>query len=303
MAAGRPETTPRPGGRAGLVLLNWNSWEDTRDRAIAARSWRRLRPRVVVVDNGSSGPDEARLRAALPDVDLVAAGRNLGFGGGSNLALRRLTTPYALLLNPDAVVDEPDVEALLAALDEDPLAAVAGPVLTDGTGCVRAVGGRDIGRYARTHWRPHEAGRRVDSVHEVDYVPGTVALLRLEAFHGVGGFDERFFFSGEMADLCRRLRVGGWRCLVVPRARARHERGGRSPERRDLDAYYALRNRFLYVAKHANTGSRWLWALRGTASAVRHLALARPSRARAELRAVAHGLRGRFGAAHGEAPL
>ncbi|MEZ5333671.1 MAG: glycosyltransferase family 2 protein, partial [Thermoanaerobaculia bacterium] len=253
-----------------------------------------------VVDNDSSGDDLARLEAALPGVRILPAGTNLGFGGGNNLALRELATGCALLLNPDAGLAEADAERLLAELESDPRIAVTGPLLTDPTGRVEAVGGRDIGRHARTHRRPEEAVAPDAPPIEVDYVPGTAALLRLDAVRAVGGFDERFFFSGEMADLCRRLREAGWRCVVVPGARAWHRRADRDAARRDLDAYYSLRNRFLFVRKHGAPGRRWWWAARGTVSALRHLVTGRPARARAEMRAVLHGLRGRFGPASGD---
>src|SRR5215217_4281621 len=45
---------------------------------------------IVVVDNGSADGTPAMLRAEHPEVLLLEAGRNLGFAGGNNLALRRV---------------------------------------------------------------------------------------------------------------------------------------------------------------------------------------------------------------------
>src|SRR5215212_12126410 len=45
---------------------------------------------IVVVDNASSDGTPAMLRAEHPEVHLLEAGRNLGFAGGNNLALRRV---------------------------------------------------------------------------------------------------------------------------------------------------------------------------------------------------------------------
>ena len=283
------------------MILNWNAWEEVRDRALEVSAWNRLLPDLWVVDNGSAGGEISRLRAALPRARVLDAGRNLGYGGGANLALREVATPFVLLLNHDAGLDERTALELMALLERRGDAAVAGPALTDRTGEIEALGGRDIGRHVRTHRRPGENGEdsREDAI-AVDYVPGTVALLRIEAARQVGGFDERFFFSGEMADLCRRLVDRGWRCLVLPGARAWHHRGGRGARREALDAYYSLRNRFLYLRKHPAPGRRTLWALYAVASALRHLLGGRPAHARAQILALAHGLRGRFGDRHRE---
>jgi hypothetical protein len=301
VAAGPPE--PEDGGiptRLSVVILNWNAWEATRDRASAVSGWPRLRPQVSVVDNRSDGNELSLLRSALPAVRLLDAGTNRGFGGGNNLALQEISTPFVLLLNNDAGIEEEAGSALLDLLERRSDVAVAGPSLVDPADGAEAVGGRDIGRYVRTHQRADEADRGPGrEAVDVAYVPGTAALLRTEAIRAVGGFDERFFFSGEMADLCRRLQERGWRTVVAPGVRAWHDRN-RDERRRTLDAYYSLRNRFLYLRKHPASGRRWLWVLYATASAARHLARGRPARARAELLALFHGLRGRFGCRHRE---
>lgn len=296
------------------MILNWNSWESTRDRALEIAAWSRLRPDLWVIDNGSTGDEAELLRAALPAARVVEAGGNLGFGGGNNLALRRIETPFTLLVNQDAGLGEESALRLLELLERRPDAAVVGPALTDRAGRLEALGGRDIGRYVRTHHRPpasEERTTRAESAgagagsgdtlggtpREVAYVPGTAALLRTDAVRQVGCFDERFFFSGEMADLCRRLADRGWRCIVVPSALAWHDRSLGRRNRDAFDSYYSLRNRFLYLSKHPAPGRRWAWALYGAASGLRHLLLGHPRRARAEVLAVADGLRGRFGRA------
>lgn len=58
--------------------------------------------RTIVVDNASTDATTEVL-AAYPWVDVVRAERNLGFAGGATLGLRRVTTPYAAVLNNDAV--------------------------------------------------------------------------------------------------------------------------------------------------------------------------------------------------------
>ena len=62
---------------------------------------------TVVVDNASADGTVEMLRAEFPWVRVVANAENRGFAGGNNSALRDVTTPFAVLLNNDAV-PEPD---------------------------------------------------------------------------------------------------------------------------------------------------------------------------------------------------
>ena len=130
----------------------------------------------------------------------------------------------------------------------------------------------------------------------MDYVPGTVALVRAEVFRRVGLFDEDYIFSGEMADFCRRAGGQGYASAVCPHARATHAPGGGA--RSTLYRYYTLRNRFLYSRKFYPSRRALFacgWSAVGLAMAARSLIQGRPVEARAAWRALRDGLAGRFG--------
>jgi GT2 family glycosyltransferase len=75
--------------------------------------------RTVVVDNASADPSRDLLREDYPDVELLVSHRNLGFAGGNNVALKQVTTPYAVLLNNDAVPEPDWLRTLLEPLRTD----------------------------------------------------------------------------------------------------------------------------------------------------------------------------------------
>jgi GT2 family glycosyltransferase len=287
--------------RLSVVVLNWNAAEDTAACVRSVRAWENhdglSRPAIWVVDNGSDPPGIAPIRREFPDAHLLEGPVNRGFAGGSNLGIRAALdhgSDAVLLLNNDASVDASSVAALLATLESDPSIGIVGPTLWYREQCVSA-GGRNIARYANTHLRPH-----VPPVAplDVDYVPGTVALIRREVFGRVGLLDEDFFFSGEMADLCHRARARDLRSVIEPRARARHDLDRSARARQTLHIYYIVRNRFLFVRKHLPRQQAWLyarWGARAALIALVAVARGRPRRAGAVARGVLDGLRGRFG--------
>lgn len=237
-----------------VIILSWNQAETTLACLARVGGWTRLRPRVWVVDNASTDGSRERIAAAWPSVRLMRSERNLGFGGGNNLALREVGDDDVLLLNNDAAVAEEDVLKLLATLELHPDAAIVGPAVFDAAAPARllSAGGRDISTHVATHVRTAVPAGRAAAAGEpcdVDYVPGAVALLRASALARVGLLDERYFFGGELADWCERARRAGYRVLLEPGCSAYHDTRVSATARETLYPYYILRNRFLYIRR------------------------------------------------------
>ncbi len=119
---------------ATVVIVNWNGAHllpaclDAVAKQVSDFTFE-----TWVVDNASMDSSRTLLAERYPWVRMVPSEVNLGFAGGNNLALRMVTTPYAVLLNNDAV-PEPDWLANLLAPFTDAtggadLGAVTGKVV------------------------------------------------------------------------------------------------------------------------------------------------------------------------------
>ena len=283
-----------------VVILNWNAAAETVRCVHAVASWKRLRPAIWVVDNGSADGSAEVISRECPDARLIRNPVNLGFAGGNNRGIvRALSAGDApiLLLNNDAFIEEEDVIRLVDTLHADARLGLVGPLLFDADGRERllSAGGRDIARHTNSHIREVTAGV---PVREVDYVPGTVVVVRPEVFRTVGLFDEDYFFGGEIADLCERARRQGYVSAIDTRARAFHSLSRSSDLRETLHIYYVFRNRFLFIRKfrHARRIPLYgFWTLYGLAVSLRAQLLGRSAKARAIRLGLLDGWRGRFG--------
>ena len=208
---------------------------------------------VLVVDNAST--DRTReVVAAHPRVRLVDAGANLGFAGGCSLGLRHVTTPYAALVNDDAVVRPGWAAALEAELDAHPeCALVTGKVLLR-DGRINSAGGV-LDRYGRAADRgfgaPAEDAFPV--AEEVFFAPATACLVRMSDVRAVGLLDERYFLYYEDVDLAWRSRLAGRTVRYTPDAVADHDHGASSGAAggSSLHAFHDSRNRLLTLTKDA----------------------------------------------------
>jgi GT2 family glycosyltransferase len=195
---------------------------------------------LIVVDN-ASGDDVAQiLGREVPSARLLAEPENRGYGAACNRGAEAATGKWLLFLNSDAFLQPGCAGILVEALEADPRAAVAGPLLRyeDGTlqpsiqrlptpwrifcessGLAALAGGRGpLSGHTRTR-QDHARLRAVEAL------MGAVLLVRRSAFEEVGGFDEDFFLYAEETDLMARLRARGWRILFVPGAVALHAGG------------------------------------------------------------------------------
>ena len=219
-------------------VVTWNT------RQLTVDALRRLldsdqgcRIRLLVRDNGSTDGTAAAIREWVPEAELDADERNLGFSAGMNRLLARGDAPWFLALNPDAWPEPGAVAALVRAGRELPTAAAVAPRLErpDGTlehsthpfpslrmALLHALGGR--------WWLPDRVLEREmlegywhhDRMRPVHWAVGAALLMRRSLLDEVGLFDEGFFMYAEDLEWCWRVHQAGYDVLFEPAARFRH---------------------------------------------------------------------------------
>lgn len=211
--------------------------------------------KVWLVENcPKDGSVEAALQAE-PNAVVIRPGKNLGFGAAINLALAHSTSPYILLLNPDAHLEYQSLDRLIETLETNPCAAASGAlVLRIDDGKIDTAGMEIVVTgWARDRGRGQIAEMAPDSG-EVEALSGGVLLLRraslAEANRHPNAFWGELFLYNEDVELSLALRRNGWKLLFVQSARAFHVVGGAGGSRRLMRAYCA-RNRIMTMLVHA----------------------------------------------------
>ncbi len=224
-------------------LIHWNSveWCVSAAASILSSSGP-IEPRVTVVDNGQEGGPALETR--LPrSVRLIATGRNLGYAGGANVALRDWLANFpgadlAIIGSHDIQLQPDALARLVDAATRSPEFGILGPALL---GPGPTSGGRWTA--ARAVELPPCEG---EGLVERDWVSGACLLLSRRCVTALGGFDERFHSYCEDVDLGLRARAAGFKVGVVLGARARGL-GSVSPVAPAL----CEANSVLLAAKHA----------------------------------------------------
>ena len=229
-----PDTTD-PLAAVGVVIVAYRSADVIADGLRALPTTRLAE--VVVVDNASPDDTVAVVRGLdLPNVRVVDAGGNVGFGAGCNRGNYALppSAELVLLLNPDAVVHPAALERLVDHLARNPACALVAPRLVQGERTIFSAG--RVGTLV-TELRPlvpKEVGwllpaRRYDPdrlrTGPVGYTEGACMLVRRSALEAIGGFDERFFLYFEELDVAHAFRARGWTVDLCLEAVAEHAVG------------------------------------------------------------------------------
>ncbi len=280
-----------------VILLHWRNEAAIWHQVERLLNWRNP-PEIWVVENEPLSQSPVQ----NPRLYRITPAGNLGYAGGINAAWRAMSSSDVtnlLLINTDLEIEEQDVRQLQQGLEES-RAAIIGPLLMEPgrRGSQLYAGGRDP--VCWTHTRvPIPKPATLPAVWpRVAYVPGTVCLMRREVMDRLGGLDEAFFFSGEIADLCLRARAQGFHATVHHGVVIRHHTEAADDRRSTLYLYYSLRNRFLLVQRH-RIGSagfwRCIWFARGLFMILLRLARGQGASARAAWLAIHDGWSEQFG--------
>lgn len=246
-----------------IIILNWNGLSDTRECLQSLSRITYPNAAMLVVDNGSKTDESGALRAAFPEVTVIATGKNLGFTGGNNVGIDRALAggaDYVLLLNNDTVVDPGYLEPLVQALEDHPDVGMAvskiyyhaspEEIWFAGAECTFDAASLERGIPA---WHPpypeHQA--RMEP-YETQIATACCLLVRADVMRRLGGFDDRYFAYYEDVELNLRAAALGYRRLVVPASRIWHKVSQSSGGQESPNvAYYCLRNTALLAATYA----------------------------------------------------
>jgi N-acetylglucosaminyl-diphospho-decaprenol L-rhamnosyltransferase len=258
------------GTSVSVVIVTFNS-ADTVGACVASLP---AGYEVVLVDQASNdGSVEAGV-AARPDVVIVRAPVNRGFGAGCNLGVAASAGEVVVFLNPDARFGADGGRPLIDALAR-PGVGLAGPRILDHSGMettrCRRWGSpvRDVLNLVLPQRLLPIALRQDlppgDPVYlaggAVPYVQGACMAICRTVFDRVGGFDDGFFLYSEEESLAARLCTEGLAVWFEPGATIVHL-GHRSTDqigRFATEQYFRSRSR-LYMHRYG-----WLKGAAGSA--------------------------------------
>lgn len=204
---------PSSDARIAVVMITYNRCPETLRTLECLRALPE-RPHIIVVDNGSSDDTVAAISQRFPEVQLVAAGENLG-AAGRTLGVQLTSAPYVALCDDDSWWRAGDLAKAADLFDAHPrLGALMARVL--------------VGPQALED--PICAELEHSPLPRTPDMPGpallgflaSAAVVRRSAFLQVGGFPPSASIGGEEELLAADLASEGWWVCYAPQLLVYH---------------------------------------------------------------------------------
>ncbi len=293
--------------RVALLVLSYNGVDLTLNCLASLRQSDYPDLDFILVDNASQDNTVEAVRAAYPEIYVIASRENLGYAAGNNVgvqaALERGAT-HVFLINNDTTLEPDCVSALVRTAQANPLIGMLGPmVYTWDTGhIISSAGGMvDWSHADAKNVGAGENDRGQYVARSVDFINGCGLMVTRTAIERAGMLDANFFMYWEETDWCLRVHAAGFEVWFEPAAPMRHKAPIHHQDLGPTTLYYVTRNRLFFFARHAPLHLKVIAlarALRGAyTGARRHEREGRPEHAQATRWAIIHAFQRRWGRA------
>ena len=247
--------------RVSIIILNYNGRGYLEKfLPVLFKSVSKDMAQVIVADNASSDGSVEYLKESWPDVEIYSFQKNYGFAEGYNIAIKRASTEFVLILNSDVEVTDGFLEPLVKYMDTNSKVAACQPKILQLTDRSRFEKAGAAGGLIDVLGYPFCRGRimdytetdfgQYDTEKYVFWASGACMLVRRNDFIDYGGFDADFFAHQEEIDLCFRFNARGRKVGVVPSSVVYHLGGGTLPKESPRKTYLNFRNNLLLLYKN-----------------------------------------------------
>ena len=154
---------------------------------------------IIVVENSDNKTFKNNLEKQYQNLKCILTGGNKGYAVANNIGLKNVKTSYALVLNPDTILDKNAIDNFLITAKKNLNFWLIGPA-TD---------------------QMNNLKFETNKLAEVDNIKGFAIFLNLQMFKN-DFFDENFFLYFEEMDLCKRVKKKGGKIYLDPTIKVRH---------------------------------------------------------------------------------
>ena len=172
--------------------------------------------KIIIVDNSNDQKLKDSLEKKYQNVECILSSSNLGMGSGNNLGLNNVKTDYALILNPDVILQVNTISEIINESKKIESFAVLAPL-------------SENEKYPNYKIK-YENKKNINNLDpfKVKSVDGFAMLLNLKKINQIDDFrnkkyfDENFFMYLENDDFCKRLSQCNQNIFIIPKSKIKH---------------------------------------------------------------------------------
>jgi hypothetical protein len=215
---------------------------------------------VIIADNASTDDSVSYLKTHFPEIKLIEIPENLGYAGGYNYALNHIKSDYYILLNSDVETTPNWIDPVIRLMKQNENIVACQPKIKsylhkEYFEYAGAAGGfiDQLGYpFCRGRIFSHlekDQGQYDDNI-PVFWATGACLFVKSNAFHELGGLDEKFFAHMEEIDFCWRAKNAGYEIYYCGESTVYHVGGGTLKAESPFKTYLNFRNNWLLLYKN-----------------------------------------------------
>jgi GT2 family glycosyltransferase len=245
-----------------IIIVCYKGWDRLNKCLYELNSFsgKKFITEVIIVDNKSDDETIFKTEKQYSKFRFIHNKVNGGYANGCNLGSRNAEGEFLLILNPDTVASESEIEKLLNVAKQNPDYSIVSCNQLNENGKESIVSGPfpsvfNLTGFQRTIFggKKPEAGSGKPEVMFPDWISGSVMLIRNETFKKLRGMDEDFWMYFEDVDLCRRVRNMNGEVALCRDITIEHNHGGSSRinlRTTSLTKTEVYISRHVYISKH-----------------------------------------------------
>ena len=155
---------------------------------------------VIIIENSSNKNFKQDIEKNYTNVKCILTGKNIGYAAANNMGLKNVQTKYALVLNPDTILNKDAINNFLNTASELENFSLIGPANDQG----------------------NIKNLENSNLIEVDNLKGFAIFFCMSKFNKIF-FDENFFLYFEEIDLCKKVKKNNGKIYLDKNITIKHE--------------------------------------------------------------------------------
>lgn len=253
--------------KTGIVILNYNDYENTIKMIEQIKDYRCLN-KIVIVDNCSTDESVSKITPFLnKKIVLLEAKKNKGYAAGNNLGLKYLaketTCELAVISNPDVIVLESVLNDMIKDMKKNDEISFLGPkILENGNitkgwklpnfACELLATMNYFNRFSFGLQKYSDSYYK-DGLNKVDVLHGCFFMARLKDMKKIKYFDEGTFLYYEENILAKKAQEKGLKSYVDTKLSVQHlQSKSVDKSMKKIRKYKTLKKSMFYYEKNFN---------------------------------------------------
>jgi GT2 family glycosyltransferase len=168
---------------------------------------------IIVIENSNNTKLKKTIEEQYKNVKCILSPLNIGMGAGNNLGIKNTKKDFALILNPDVILEKNTIDEIIRASKS-----------LDSFGVIAPISDKpEYPNYKLDNNKNHKIDQTNPfQVKTVDGYSMLLNLKRLRKLDNFNFFDENIFLYLENDDFCKRLNLNNENIYIVPKSKVHH---------------------------------------------------------------------------------